>query len=185
MSRLTRDGTAEPVSRDQILRRERGQGNTHFPCSADHEQDIHTHIHTYGSRYIGVNRSINLRPYFPALLLIHWAWTISEAQSQGPVRLLCGRVIKSCSRFDGGHCMCWKIHVQHYYRESIRDTKYREYSCTGNEPNRAPATTCEAGRALRLRRNKEQWHREPSGKKSKHIMLCVLCVCFLPIHSGH
>ena len=39
MSRLTRDGTAEPVSRDQILRRERGQGNIHFPCSADHEQD--------------------------------------------------------------------------------------------------------------------------------------------------
>ena len=39
MSRLTRGGTAEPVSRDQILRRERGQGNVHFPCSADHEQD--------------------------------------------------------------------------------------------------------------------------------------------------
>ena len=39
MSRLTRDGTAEPVSRDQILRRVRGQGNIHFPCSADHEQD--------------------------------------------------------------------------------------------------------------------------------------------------
>ena len=39
MSRLTRDGTAKPVSRDQILRRERGQGNIHFPCSADHEQD--------------------------------------------------------------------------------------------------------------------------------------------------
>ena len=39
MSRLTRDGTAEPVSRDQILRRERGQGNIHFPCSADHVQD--------------------------------------------------------------------------------------------------------------------------------------------------
>ena len=39
MSRLTRDGTAEPVLRDQILRRERGQGNIHFPCSADHEQD--------------------------------------------------------------------------------------------------------------------------------------------------
>ena len=61
MSRLTRDGTAEPVSRDQILRRERGQGNIHFPCSADHEQDWqpypvdpyscicddHTYIHTY------------------------------------------------------------------------------------------------------------------------------------------
>ena len=29
MRRLTRDGTAEPVSRDHI----------NFPCSADHEQD--------------------------------------------------------------------------------------------------------------------------------------------------
>ena len=60
MSRLTRDGTAEPVSRDQILRHERGQGNIHFPCSTDHEQDWqhcpvdpysaicddHTYIHT-------------------------------------------------------------------------------------------------------------------------------------------
>ena len=61
MSRLTRDGTAEPVSRDQILRHARGRGNIHFPCSADHEQDWrpypvdpysaicddHTYIHTY------------------------------------------------------------------------------------------------------------------------------------------
>ena len=61
MSRLTRDGTAEPVSRDHILRHARGQGNVHFPCSADHEQDWqpypvdpysavcddHTYIHTY------------------------------------------------------------------------------------------------------------------------------------------
>ena len=40
MSRLTRDGTAEPASRNQILRHARGrQGNIHFPCSADHEQD--------------------------------------------------------------------------------------------------------------------------------------------------
>ena len=58
MSRLTRDGTAEPVSREKILRHTRGQENIHFPCSADHEQDwqltrlIHTllcvmTIHTY------------------------------------------------------------------------------------------------------------------------------------------
>ena len=61
MSRLTQDGTAEPVSRDQIFRHARGQGNIHFPCSADHEQDWqpypvdpysaicddHTYIHTY------------------------------------------------------------------------------------------------------------------------------------------
>ena len=31
MSRLTRDGTAEPVSRDQILRHAREQGNIIFP----------------------------------------------------------------------------------------------------------------------------------------------------------
>ena len=61
MSRLTRDGTAEPVSRDQILKHVRGHGNNHFPCSADHEQDWqpypvdpysaicydHTYMHTY------------------------------------------------------------------------------------------------------------------------------------------
>ena len=39
MSRLTRDGTAEPIPRDQILRHARGQGNINFPCSAVHEQD--------------------------------------------------------------------------------------------------------------------------------------------------
>ena len=65
MSKLTRDGTAESVSRDQILRRERGQRIIHFPCSAaDHEQDwqpclvraIHTnillHTHTAVVTYI-------------------------------------------------------------------------------------------------------------------------------------
>ena len=40
MSRLPRNGAAEPISRDPILRREqRGQVNIHFSCSADHEQD--------------------------------------------------------------------------------------------------------------------------------------------------
>ena len=39
MSRLTRDGIAEPLSRDQILRRKRGQGKKTFSSSADHEQD--------------------------------------------------------------------------------------------------------------------------------------------------
>ena len=71
MSRLTRDGTAEPVSRDQILRREeRGQRNINFPYSADHKEDwqpypvgpyysscynimtIHTYMHTYIHKYI-------------------------------------------------------------------------------------------------------------------------------------
>ena len=66
MSRLARDGTAEPVSRDQILRHARGQGNT-FPYSADHEQDWqpypvdpysaicddHTYLHTYIALHLG------------------------------------------------------------------------------------------------------------------------------------
>ena len=39
MSGLARHGTAEAVSRDQILRRERGQGNIVFLCPADHDQD--------------------------------------------------------------------------------------------------------------------------------------------------
>ena len=34
----TQDGTPKPVSRDQILRRGRGQGNIHSLSSADHEQ---------------------------------------------------------------------------------------------------------------------------------------------------
>ena len=56
MSRLTRDGTtAEPVSRDRILRRERGQRNIHFPCSADHEQDWQPYpVDPYCTMYIYV-----------------------------------------------------------------------------------------------------------------------------------
>ena len=38
MSRLTHDGTAKHVSRDPILRHERGQGNIDSLCSADHKQ---------------------------------------------------------------------------------------------------------------------------------------------------
>ena len=67
MSRLTRDRTAEPVSRDQILRHERGQGNIYFPCSIDHVQDWqpypvdsyscymcdHTYIHNIASECLG------------------------------------------------------------------------------------------------------------------------------------
>ena len=58
MSRVTRDGTAEPLLRDQILKRKRGQGNIPFPCPGDHEQDWQSYpvdpysgivmaIHTY------------------------------------------------------------------------------------------------------------------------------------------
>ena len=61
MSRLTRDGTAEPISRDQILRHARGQGNIIFPVQLTtsrignltrliytllYVMTIHTYIHT-------------------------------------------------------------------------------------------------------------------------------------------
>ena len=63
MSRLTRDGTAEPVSRDQILRHARGQENIMFPVQLTtsrignltrlihtgtllYVMTIHTYIHT-------------------------------------------------------------------------------------------------------------------------------------------
>ena len=71
MSRLTRDGTAEPVSRDQILRHEDGQGNIHFYCSADHVQDwqpypvdpysCYMSDHTYKHTYIH-NVCMNVHP---------------------------------------------------------------------------------------------------------------------------
>ena len=45
ITRLTRNRTAEPVLRDQILRREREQGNINFISSADHEQVGNRLIH--------------------------------------------------------------------------------------------------------------------------------------------
>ena len=90
MSRLTRDGIiAEPVSRDQILRHERGQGNIIFSCSADHEQDRQPYpvdpyscymcdhnigeeptviLYTYINRYAGKPEShLNIMTFFSLL----------------------------------------------------------------------------------------------------------------------
>ena len=36
---MARDGTAEPISPDQFLRRERARRDIHFPCSTDHGED--------------------------------------------------------------------------------------------------------------------------------------------------
>ena len=55
-----RDGTAEPVSRDQILRRERGQGNIHFSCPADHVQDWQPYpVNPYYSCYMCDHTAFN------------------------------------------------------------------------------------------------------------------------------
>ena len=68
MSRLTRDWTAEPVSRDQISRHERGQGNINFLVQLTttrsgnltrltHTLAIFVIIHTYIHTYIHAGRS--------------------------------------------------------------------------------------------------------------------------------
>ena len=73
MSRLTRDGTAEPVSRDQILRHARGQGNMIFPVQLTTSRIgnltrlIHTllyvmTIHTYIHTMVG-NNAVPVRTY--------------------------------------------------------------------------------------------------------------------------
>ena len=78
MSRLMRVGTAEPVSRDQILRHARRQGNINFPCSADHEQDWqpypvdpysaicddHTYIQTLKAGAVEVSRMTETHIYY-------------------------------------------------------------------------------------------------------------------------
>ena len=83
MSRLTRNGIAEPVSRDRVLRRVRGQGNIHFPCSADHEQDWQPYpvdpnsaiyvmiIHTSYTHIVCSSRSsIYLVPVIESIILV-------------------------------------------------------------------------------------------------------------------
>ena len=44
MRGLTRDGTAEPISRDQILTLEQGKEKMCFPCSVDQK---HQNCHPY------------------------------------------------------------------------------------------------------------------------------------------
>ena len=71
MSRLTRDGTAEPVSRDQVLRHARGHGNIIFPVQLTtsrignltrlihtllYVMTIHTYIHTIIGFKIKISR---------------------------------------------------------------------------------------------------------------------------------
>ena len=70
MSRLARDEMAEPVSRDQILRREREQGNIIFPCSVqlntrrniNHTRLIYTLLQVMTIPYIHLSLSSRLTP---------------------------------------------------------------------------------------------------------------------------
>ena len=119
MSKLMRDGTAEPVSRDQILRRERGQRIIHFPCSAaDHEQDwqpcpvvraihtniaLHTHTavvtHIYAHYTTTVNRA---RMYMSPNKKIYWYLVYKPIQTAVPyqyIYMYLPRIQLTTSRF--------------------------------------------------------------------------------------
>ena len=100
MSTLTPDGTVEPVSLDRILRCERGQGNIHFSCSANHEQedwqpypvilysairDDHTYIHTYMFQIVGID----------ALMILLYYILITVVPSKVVV-LICRSTVRYC-----------------------------------------------------------------------------------------
>ena len=81
MSMLTRDKTAEPVSRDQILRRERGQSFFFFPVQLTtcrignltrliHTLAIYVTIHTYIHTYIHKVREEGVEP----VLITSYPW---------------------------------------------------------------------------------------------------------------
>ena len=85
MSRLTRDGTVEPVSRDQILRHARGQGNIHVPCSADHKQDWHPYpvdpysaIDTYIHCRDPMTMVLDTLPNFQHIMYSVYSWQPPE-----------------------------------------------------------------------------------------------------------
>ena len=124
MSRLTRDRTAESVSRNQILRHARGrQGNIHFPCSADHEQDWqpypvdpysaicddHTYIHTaavvmvYATTYGNITVTLLCRGFLSDFPCHHSTIIIADTPTLTfMTSLLPGNILTDC--FCGHHC---------------------------------------------------------------------------------
>ena len=63
MTRLARDGTAKPVSRLKILRRDGGHAHFPFPCSDDHDQDWQPYTVNSYSCYMRDNTYIVWSPY--------------------------------------------------------------------------------------------------------------------------
>ena len=122
MSRLTRDGTAKPVSRDQILRHVRGQGNIHFPCSADHEQDWQPYqVDPYYSAIIYlISIHTNCTTYFlqdsqtyPYIYICVWAGTlIRMSGGQLLKRIVPGNLEGAVRKGRGGKEKEWTDCVQ-------------------------------------------------------------------------
>ena len=100
---MTRDGMAEPVSPDQIFSRERGQGHTHFPCLADHEQDwqpcpvdlysVCVHAHIYDDNPL-------LKTIYPRFILLSLQFT---AFGKTPVFIRVYQSQRACCKFEVLH----------------------------------------------------------------------------------
>ena len=117
MSRLTRDGTAKPVSRDQILRRERGQGKNRFPCT-DHEQDWQLLLHIYVTihpsivyTYIHFTYNVildltNTKLYKNSLQTAQTHYYLSNCPFSLSIRQFHDGM-RACVRSDDGRCSEW------------------------------------------------------------------------------
>ena len=68
MSELTRDGTAEPVSRDHMLRRERGQEKNKIPIQLTTSKINNPEpyaVDPYSTKWASIHEPTNMRPTFP------------------------------------------------------------------------------------------------------------------------
>ena len=143
MSRLTRDGTTEPVSRDQILRRERRQVNNHFPCSADHEQDWQPYpvdpyscYTRYVLPYIPYTRSTTV-PDTTVLVpdssstfrILYFVMNVAHPALQASFVF---KLLRSClnEEIESVHRICrWTYSVDRSYFGSKRSYYYEEMQC--------------------------------------------------------
>ena len=136
MSRLTRDGTAEPVSRDQILRHARGQGNIIFSLQLTTSRIgnltrlIHTllyvmTIHTYIHTYVTVSCRSKRFPCRTGQSYLASAMAMGQpcsASGADQVRRFCAQSNSGCSTFAFGAKLPNDT-------ELFRDVHTRSFSC--------------------------------------------------------
>ena len=104
------DAAAEPVSRDQILRHAQGQGNIHFPFSADYEQDwqpypvdpYSAHRMTSYNRALEITRCESIETTLRTRRLL-WAGTLLRMSGgRLPKRIMFGNLEGAVRRGLGG-----------------------------------------------------------------------------------
>ena len=120
MSRLTRDGTTEPVSRDQILRRVRGPNNISFSLFSrpraglttftvnsysaicDDHTYIHTVIHTFSTDYIDRLYLVSEQIIYFLVRTCLLSWVGSYVYLPYTYKAINGKVFNRLGLHDGG-----------------------------------------------------------------------------------